>query len=200
MKITTLPILASLAALVALAGCATPEAVNSTAVTKALDLHKTDRFSVSVTDSSTTDTAFSAAMQKEASSELIDELEERGFDYVGARQPQIKAVFRTYPAVQASYLDASLPEKVTITTTEETRDADGSVTTTVSRTRSVPGPNASEPIYLPANSRIFLLDIYDVDSGILLWRGHLSQEDTSLNDEQLEDAIDTLVERLDEET
>ncbi|MDQ8187736.1 hypothetical protein [Pelagicoccus sp. SDUM812002] len=198
MKKSTLPIPFALLAILLIAGCATPESVTSSSVTRALDLQKTDRFAVTIPDTADMDTAFSSQMQEVASSELIEELEEYGFDYVGERNPQIRAILRTYPAVQASYLDASLTEKITVTTTEETRNRDGSVTT-VSKTQTVPATDASEPIYLPANTRIFLLDIYDVNTETLLWRGYITEDDTSLDAEQLDDAIDKLVERLDEE-
>lgn len=182
-----------------LGGCASHQTVNSSAVTAALDLEKTDNFAVRIIDTSVTDTAYSSDMQKAASSYLIEELEDRGFDYVGERNPEIRFTLRTYPAVDSSYLNTTSPEEVTITTTEEVKTPTGTVTSRT-ETQTVESRRGTEAIYLPANSRIILLDVYDSTTDVLLWRGYITAEDTSLNSEKLQAAIEELVERLEEET
>lgn len=178
-----------------LAACASYEPVESTAITSALDFDDTNRFEIDVPDTALGDTAYSERMQAIASQTLIDELESRGFDYVGERNPDLQIRFSTYAPSTDGYIDTTNPEGKRLIQREGLRGATQPVS--AGEIRSV---RQVEPIYVRGGTRVFVLDVIDTKSDALLWRGYVSEGETALNEEDLALKIDRLVDELDQQT
>ena len=184
-------------AIFALSGCATYNEVETEAVTSALDFEDEKRFAVEVPDTAPIDTAFSQRMQAHATEALIDELEAEGFEYVGEKRPDLRITFATYAVIDDGYIDTTRPivrrvvgENVIQTTTVRTSRSAETVKTTMTM----------DPIYVSGPSRVFLLDVTDSDTDVLIWRAYVIEEGTDLDTDLLSTKIDRLVERLVEET
>jgi len=168
--------------------------VESNSITSALDFEKTDRFAVKVQDTSVIDTAFSSDLRERATELLIDDLEGQGFDYVGERNPELRVAFSTYVTTEDGYVNTSLPVERRIVSDREIGGA------APLRGRAVTTSTTADPIYVPGSSRLFILDVRDSETEVLLWRAYTIADSTGLDKESLSVAIEQLVNRLDEET
>ena len=186
-----------LAGLVLLNGaCSTYEPPRTEAISDAIDLSRLETFTISVNGSDTLDTAFGAVRRNEAMSEIAEELEDRGFEYVTGPNADFKVVFTS--AIQdptSSFTTSySQPSQKIVTTEEQVVTPTGERVTTERRSRVVTTRDAS-PITTQTRQRLFVLDIVDGGSNALLWRGYMTSDDLELEDEEeLEDRIEEIIE------
>lgn len=191
MKTTTLAILGFSAFL---AGCSTYERPQTESASKAIDLGRLDTFALRVNASDPADTAFGPTAQEEARDALADGLRREGFrmtsdtsdaDFIANFYTAIKSGREVFAQTYGT------PQQSVVTTEQRIVTPTGSVP--VGRRDTVVTTYHAEPIALGDDDRIYVLDIVDNETDMLLWRGYISTDDTEIT---REGEVEEFVERI----
>ena len=195
--IKTISSLLALGSLLA-AGCTTYDAPETQSISEAIDLSRLDTFTVRVNGGGSEDTAFGPVAQNEALEDIVEELEDLGYDYVEGDAADFVVVFTS--AVQdetgAFTTSYSSPTREVVTREEQTVLPDGEVVTT-DRDTEVVTTYESTPIQLNSTQRLYVMDIVDAQTDVLIWRGYMTSDDLEISDaDEIEEYIERIVDRL----
>lgn len=185
-----------LAGLVLFTGaCSSYEPPRTESISEAIDLSRLDTFTVKVNGSETLDTAFGAVRRNEAMREIAEEFEDRGFEYVTDPGADFTVVFTSAIQEPATSFTTSYgqPSRRIVTTEEQVVTPTGERVTTGRSSRVVTTSDA-RPINIETRQRLFVLDILDGKSEMLLWRGYVTSDDLEMQDEdELEQSIEEII-------
>lgn len=191
-------ILLSAAAAIFIAGCTTYETPRTESISKAIDLNNLDTFTVRVNGATDGDTAFGPVARNEALEDIVEEFEERGFDYTDSSDADFVVVFTStiQDESQPFVTNYSEPSRRVVTTEEQVVTPTGDVVTT-DRSSRVITTRESTPIALEARQRLFVLDVVDTATNVLLWRGYVATDDVEIRDDEVvEEHIEQIIEQL----
>lgn len=175
--------------------CTTYNPPRTESISRAIDLSRLDTFAVKVNGSDTLDTAFGDVRRNEAMREIVEEFEDRGFDYVTGPRADFTVVFTsTIQEPASSFTTAYGQPTQRVVTTEEQRVTPTGERVTTGRSSRVVTTSDTSPIRIETRQRLYVLDILDGNSSALLWRGYVTSDDLELQDEdELKDRIGEIV-------
>lgn len=197
MKQATITLL-SAAAAIFIAGCTTYETPRTESISEAIDLYNLDTFTVRVNGATDGDTAFGPVARNEALEEIVEEFEKRGFEYTDSSAADFVVVFTStiQDESQPFVTSYSEPSRRVVTTEEQVVTPTGDVVTT-DRSSRVITTRESAPIALEDRQRLYVLDVVDATTNVLLWRGYMATDDVEIRDEEVvEEHIERIIEHL----
>ena len=180
------------AASLLLVACSSTSSVKYESLAEGVTMDVKSAFVLEIDEASAKDVEFGPRVQAEALDAMSDSLEARGATVADSKsEARYRMVFASiaqseedtqvslYPEnrIHSNYRGVVMPSGVIVTR----RDYD------VSREF---GASLELGDY---TSRVFMIDIYDLDTGMLIWRGHTRRSSGDLDEERVEAEIEKIV-------
>lgn len=166
------------------AGCASGPTVQTEAVSTERSLASLEEFSIELDPGTARDVAFGPKQQAATREIISSELENLGYELTDNDDADFKVIFSTYTDTQVKNAQVVTTETRSVVTTDHAESIpEHRVVTT----------QQDEPILLGEASRLYLIDIVDAESNVLLWRGYTRREDTTLTMAAIENEIEDIL-------
>jgi hypothetical protein len=194
---TTLFATLGLSALIA--GCSSYERPQTESISQAIDLDRLDTFAVSVAAADDADTAFGPTAQEEAREALVEGLERQGFDMTADRD-DADFIANFYTAIKSDsevFAQTYGNPSQSVVTTEQRVVTPTGQSVPIERRDTVVTTYRADPITLDDDDRIYVLDIVDNETEMLLWRGYIATDDTEITrDGEVEEYVERIIASL----
>ncbi len=181
--------------LLLLAGCAGYNEPRTQTVSEAIDLSRLETFSVRI-HHEPQDTAFGETVRDNAMAALLEGFRQRGFTYTDLESADFLVILssRVQDETETFATDYTQPGDKVVVIRE--RGPSGDVITTT-REREVLTTYESQPISVDSLTRLFVIDIVDTETDVMLWRGYMTADDIELADPgEVEVYIERILEEL----